>query len=89
MRRLPIRVWALAVLVILMAAQLHVWVESGPGQASGHSCRVCISLGWAIVSARPGLEVSLWALRLQAEPQQVIAKHQLSKASAPRAPPHA
>jgi ectoine hydroxylase-related dioxygenase (phytanoyl-CoA dioxygenase family) len=89
MPRPSIRFWALAVLVFFIAAQLHVWVEAGPAQASGHRCQVCISGAWAIVDARLGLVVALRTLRLEAGPTQFVAKSQRIKASAPRAPPNA
>jgi hypothetical protein len=89
MWRPPTRFWALAILVFLIAAQFHVWVENGAAPARGHSCRACISLGWAIVSAPPGLDVVLWALRMEAESPGTIARHQRSETSVPRAPPHA
>ena len=87
MLRLPTRVLAVAILVFLIAAQVHVWVEGGAARASGHVCQVCISGGWAVVSSNPGLEVTLRALPLESEPPQAIAKHQRAEASGPRAPP--
>ncbi len=89
MGRLPSRFCALAIVLFLIAAHLHVWVEASPARAPGHACEVCISGGWAIVSARPGLEVTLRTLRLEAEPPQVMARSQRTEASAPRAPPYA
>ncbi len=87
MLRLPTRVLAVAILVFLVAAQVHVWVEGGNLRASGHVCQVCVSGGWAIVSASPGLDVALRALRLEAEPPQAISTYHRTEASAPRAPP--
>ncbi len=87
MLRLSTRVLAVAILVFLIAAQVHVWVEGGNLRACGHVCQVCVSGGWAIVSATPGLEVALRALRLEAEPPRAIAKYHRTEASAPRAPP--
>lgn len=87
MLRLSTRVLAVVILVLLIAAQVHVWVEGSSLRACGHICQVCVSGGWAIVSATPGLEVALRALRLEAEPPQAVAKHNRTEASAPRAPP--
>ncbi|MFY9583361.1 MAG: hypothetical protein WAR21_02580 [Candidatus Acidiferrales bacterium] len=87
MLRLPTRVLAVVILVFLIAAQVHVWVEGGAARPSGHVCQVCVSGSWAVVSATPGLEVALRALRLEAEPLRAIAKYHRTEASAPRAPP--
>ncbi len=85
----PTRFWALALAVFLLAAQVHVWVESGPGQTSGHVCQFCLSGAWAVVSINPGLELALLTLRLESQPSQPVAKCSQSEASAPRAPPQA
>ena len=87
MLRLPTRVLAVAILVFLIAAQVHVWVEGSAARPSGHVCQVCVSGSWAVVSATPGLDVALGALRLEAEPPRTIAKYHRTEASAPRAPP--
>ena len=89
MPRFPTRFWALAILVALLAAQVHVWVESSPAHAPGHYCQYCVSGAWAIVSATPGLEVALRTLRLEFPPLQPLAKCHRTEASAPRAPPQA
>lgn len=85
----PTRFWALATVAFLLAAQVHVWVESGPAQASGHSCQLCMAGVWAIISAHAGLEVTLATLRLEPLEPRVPAKHSRTEASAPRAPPRA
>jgi len=87
MRRPPMRFWALAILLILIAAQVHVWMEGGPVQSSGHACKVCISGAWAILSQDTGMDVKLLALRLEAEPARAFAKSQRVESSSPRAPP--
>jgi hypothetical protein len=87
MLRIPTRLWALAVLVVLLAAQVHVWVEASPAQASGHTCQVCIAGVWAVVSPSPGLAMSVRAMPLDADPPQASEKNQRTEASAPRAPP--
>ena len=81
------RFGALAMLVFLLAALAHVWVESSPAQLSGHFCPFCLSAGWAIVSSGAGLDVTLRVLRLEVQPPQLVAKHDQTEASAPRAPP--
>lgn len=81
------RFWALAILFILIAAQVHVWFEGGPAQSSGHACKVCISGAWAIVSQSHGMEVRQVALRLEAESARLFARNQRVEASSPRAPP--
>ena len=81
------RFGALVMLVFLLAALAHVWVESSPAQVSGHRCQFCLSGGWAVVSASPSLEVTLRILRLEVPPPQLVAKHDQTEASAPRAPP--
>jgi hypothetical protein len=83
------RFWALALAVFLLGAQVHVWVESAPGQTSGHVCQFCLSGAWAVVSVHPGLELALRTLRLESQPSQPVAKSFRSGASAPRAPPQA
>jgi len=85
----PTRFWALAIVVFLLAAQVHVWMEPAPARASGHICQLCIAGAWAIISAHPGLEVTLATRRLEGEPPQPAAKHCRAEASAPRAPPQA
>ncbi len=87
MLRLATRLLALAILVFLIAAQVHVWTEAGTARAAGHVCQVCVSGGWAVISSNPGLEVSLQALRLKAEPPRLAEKHHRVETSAPRAPP--
>ncbi len=89
MTRARSRFWAVAIVGFLLFAQVHVWLEAGPEQSSGHACQVCTSGGWAIVSARPGLEVTQWTLRLEVEPPLTTAKTHWTEASAPRAPPSA
>ena len=87
MRRFSTRVCALAILVFLIVAQVHAWVEAGPARNAGHACQFCVSGAWAIVSATPALALNLLSLRLQAEPPHARAKNQQAEASAPRAPP--
>jgi len=87
MMRVPSRFWALALLVFLVVAQAHVWLEAGPGRTSGHACQVCASGGWAIVSAHAPLEATQWTLRLEVAPSLAAAKSFRVEASAPRAPP--
>src|SRR2546427_805050 len=77
----------LAILVFLIAAQVHVWVEAVPARNAGHFCGVCAFGAWAIFSAAPGLTVTLLTLRLVAEPERASAQNRRSEASAPRAPP--
>lgn len=89
MLRSPSRFLALAILFFVVAAQMHVWVESGPVRASGHACQVCVSGGWAIISAGPNLDLSLRMFCLETERPQRSAKTQQTEASAPRAPPSA
>ena len=81
------RFGALVILVFLLAALAHVWVESSPAQVSGHRCQFCLSGGWAIVSSGAGLDMTLRILRLEVQPPQLVAKHDRTEASAPRAPP--
>ena len=85
----PTSFWALAILVFVFAAQLHVWVESSPAQTAGHLCQFCVAGVWAIVSVAPGLEVALRALPLGSQPPQMAAKYYRTDRSAPRAPPQA
>lgn len=87
MRRPSTRLCALAILVFLVAAQVHVWVEAVPARNAGHFCEFCAFGAWAILSAGPGLTVTLLTLRLVAEPAQASAQSRRSEASAPRAPP--
>ncbi len=89
MLQAPNRFWALAVLLFLIAAQVHVCLDAGSAQISGHFCQICTSGGWAIASAGPVLEVTQWTSRLDGEPPQAIARNLRTEASAPRAPPHA
>lgn len=90
MTRTRSRFWAVAIVVFLLFAQVHVWLEAGSARTSGHhACQVCTSGGWAIVSARPGVEVTQWTLRLEVEPPLATAKTRWTEASAPRAPPSA
>lgn len=83
----PNRLRALAALVFLLLAQVHVWVDAGPAQAPGHLCQFCAAGAWAVVSANPGLEVAQHILRLETEPPQLVAKCFRAATSAPRAPP--
>ncbi len=87
MGRAQTRFWALAILFILIAAQVHLWLEGGPAHSTAHACKVCISGAWAIVSQSHGMEVRLLTLRLEAEPAHPTAKTQRVEASSPRAPP--
>ena len=87
MLRIPTRLWALAVLVVLLAAQVHVWVEARPAQATGHTCQICVAGVWAIVSPSPGLTVTLGTTLLETVPPQAHEKNQRTETSAPRAPP--
>lgn len=83
----PTRFWALAVVVFLFAAQVHVLVEASPARTSGHLCQYCLAGAWADVSTSPDLGVALRSLRLEPRAPQLIAKHCQTEASAPRAPP--
>ena len=85
----PTGLWALAILVFVFAAQVHVWVDSGPAQTSGHLCQFCVAGAWAIVAVTPGLEVAMRALPLESQPSQMTAKYDRTDRSAPRAPPQA
>lgn len=85
----PTGFWALAILVFVIAAQLHVWVESSPAQTSKHLCQFCVAGAWAIVSVTPGLEVAFRALPLGSQPSERAATYYRTDASAPRAPPQA
>src|SRR2546422_6131591 len=67
MRQPSTRLLALAILVFLIAAQVHVWVEAVPARNAGHFCGVCAFGAWAIFSAAPGLTVTLLTLRLRSE----------------------
>lgn len=87
MPRIPRRFWALAVLVVLLAAQVHVWVEASPARAPRHTCQVCVAGVWAEVSPGPGLAVTQCTTPLEAAPPQASEKIQPPEASAPRAPP--
>ena len=87
MRQPSTRLLALAILVFLIAAQVHVWVEAVPARNAGHFCGVCAFGAWAILSADPGPTVTLLTLRLVAEPDRASAQNRRSEASAPRAPP--
>ncbi len=89
MRRLPTRVLAVAALVFLIAAQVHVWVDAGPAHAPTHLCQFCATGAWAVVSANPGLDVAQRSLWRETEPPQLIAKCFRATTSAPRAPPQA
>ncbi len=89
MRRFPTRLAALALLVVLVAAQAHVWMESSPARTPGHVCQVCVLGTLAIVSTAPALDVALASLRLEAEPARPLPSFHRAEASAPRAPPHA
>ncbi len=87
MLRLPTRVLAVAILVFLVVAQVHVWVEARPAGGSGHACQICVSGGVAVLATTPGLDVAPAALRLEAEPPPAHTNTQRIEASAPRAPP--
>ncbi len=87
MRQASTRLCALAILVFLIAAQVHVWVEPVPARNAGHFCGVCAFGAWAILSANPDLTVTLLTLRLVAERGQTSSQNRRSEASAPRAPP--
>ncbi len=77
----------LAILLILIAAQVHVCVEAGPLWASNHACQLCVSGVWAILSAHPSLSVTLVSLPLEVERPQSRAESLQIESSAPRAPP--
>jgi hypothetical protein len=87
MRRPKTRFWALAILLTLIAAQVHVWVEASPAQVSGHTCQVCVAGVWAVVSPGLGLTVTLGTTLLEAVSPQASEKNQRTEASTPRAPP--
>ena len=89
MRRFPTCLAALALLLLLVAAQTHVWMESSPARTPGHICQACVLGTLAILSAAPALDVVLASLRLEAEPTRPLPSFQRAEASAPRAPPHA
>ena len=86
MRRPQTRLWALAILFILIAGQVHVWMEGG-AQGSGHVCKICVSGAWAILSHAAGVDLRLLTLHLEAEPALASAISQRARTSTPRAPP--
>lgn len=87
MQRLPIRLFALALLVLVVVAQAHVWLESSPARTPGHSCQVCVTGAVAILSVAPELSIALAALRLETEAPRATPGRLETEASAPRAPP--
>ncbi len=89
MRRWTQRVCALAVLFLLIAAQVHVILELGPAQGPRHACEFCVSGAWAIVSVSPALEVALQELRRLSEPAAKRVPVRSADTAAARAPPFA
>jgi hypothetical protein len=79
------------VLLCLLAAQAHVWLDAAPGHASPvrHACPVCASGHWAIVMHAPALTMALLARRVAAEAVPSHSTVQARVAGAPRAPPAA
>lgn len=92
---------ALVVIACLLLAQLHVWADFDPcllnpasaqqhrgtNHGSGHGCQSCLASYWAMVTAAPGLAVSLVALRLETQMPHFAGQDFFTCVSSPRAPP--
>ncbi len=90
MFRNSLRLWAVAILLVLVAAQAHAWVEvHAPGTPDHHACQLCVTGGVAIVSASASLELALRAFPLEVKLAQPRSKNRQTEATAPRAPPRA
>ena len=85
----PSRFWVVLTLVLLLAAQAHLWLDEGTAPASGHACKYCSHAGLAILSTGHELKLTLRTERLELSLPQGSAKCPLSGESAPRAPPQA
>lgn len=88
MIRRPIRVLALVVLLLSMAAvQVHVCVERSVAQRSQHQCQVCKSGGWAVPEPDLNLDAQLASNPLQELPPAASQHSPLLESSSSRAPP--
>lgn len=82
-----IAVLALCFVIILIAAQFHVCVDTNSQATSSHLCPLCAVAGLAIVTPLPGIALFPIADRLtNLSPTGGIASAD-SRPSSPRAPP--
>jgi hypothetical protein len=89
MRKTPstIRWKAAALLVCLLAVQVHFFTESDAAQKSPHECQVCKTGACAIPTPSPSLSTIQPTTALLDEPALPLLAAQLTDPSAPRAPP--
>jgi len=85
----PSRFWVVVTLVLLLAAQAHLWLDEGATPASGHACKYCSYAGLAILSTGHDLMLTLQIEWLEVCLPQDNAKRPLRGENAPRAPPQA
>jgi hypothetical protein len=87
MRLNRIRFWALAILVVLLAAQFHVCVDAAGLKGAAHACQICVSGAWADVPVQTGLSIPLAVQRLENSSRTQTPKLARTESRTPRAPP--
>ena len=85
----PCRFWVVLTLVLLLAAQAHLWLDEGSAPSSGHVCKFCSYAGLAILSVDHGLQLTLRTERLEVRALRRPARNLRTGENAPRAPPKA
>jgi len=83
------RWWVLGVLLCLLAAQVHVCLESRAVQSTPHQCPVCKAGAWAMPATGPGLQAAHLSAPLVNELSLPLARLLRAELSTPRAPPQA
>jgi hypothetical protein len=85
----PSRFWVVVTLVLLLAAQAHLWLDEGSAPSSGHVCKFCSYAAWAILSVDHGLQLTLRTERLEVRALRRPTPNLRTGENAPRAPPKA
>lgn len=87
MRLNRVRFWALAILVVFLAAQFHVCIDAAGLKGAAHACQICVSGAWAVVPVQAGLSVPLAVQRLENSPGAQTPELARTESRTPRAPP--
>ena len=82
-----IRVFALLLGLIFLAAQFHFCADLSAGNSSGHFCPFCSTAGAALATHVPFLGLAPAAVRLEARPAEMPVPSEVALSLSPRAPP--
>ncbi len=87
MQRNRVHFWALAVLLVFLAAQFHVCMDMAGSIGAAHACQICISGAWAILPVHASLSVALPIQPFEKSSSPRTPQLERPESRIPRAPP--